>query len=522
MLETLAFFFFDAKKGKRRSNMAIVGFTALLLYAFGGFLWMFWELSGMLCQSLVSSGLDWMYFSYMGMMAFAFGMMMSIFTMKGRLYEAKDNEMLLAMPLPTWMILITRLIGIYCYVLLFQTLVFVPALVRYALVVGGVLPIVSGVIVLLFMPLGTMAISGLLGWLIALVCAKFPLKNFFTLLFAVGFMIGYSFLYSKANDYISYLLANGAQISGKIQTMFYPFWKMGAGACGDVNAITMYALIFVGAFALIYLLIAKTFLSFVTMKRVFSRASYKERRQKTQKISLALLRKEFLRLIKNPMIALNTMLGSVMFIVFAVYVFSQKSFLEMIEMLGMAGAGGMPIELLFMGVFCMIATMNMSAASSISLEGENLWLLRTLPIATENILCIKAFCQFIATLVPAFVSILAVGIYVKLPIWCILLTILVLAAFSAAISLFGVAVNLKFPNLHWTNEIAVVKQSLSTFLGLFGGFGIFALLVGGYFLFGKYMLAWGYGLLCLILLILISAGIWLWICRKGVKVFENL
>ena len=222
------------------------------------------------------------------------------------------------------------------------------------------------------------------------------------------------------------------------------------------------------------------------------------------------------------MIALNTMLGSVMFIVFAVYVFSQKSFLEMIEMLGMAGAGGMPIELLFMGVFCMIATMNMSAASSISLEGENLWLLRTLPIATENILCIKAFCQFIATLVPAFVSILAVGIYVKLPIWCILLTILVLAAFSAAISLFGVAVNLKFPNLHWTNEIAVVKQSLSTFLGLFGGFGIFALLVGGYFLFGKYMLAWGYGLLCLILLILISAGIWLWICRKGVKVFENL
>ena len=83
--------------------------------------------------------------------------------------------------------------------------------------------------------------------------------------------------------------------------------------------------------------------------------------EKTQKISLALLRKEFLRLIKNPMIALNTMLGSVMFIVFAVYVFSQKSFLEMIEMLGMAGAGGMPIELLFMGVFCMIATMNMSA-----------------------------------------------------------------------------------------------------------------------------------------------------------------
>ena len=134
----------------------------------------------------------------------------------------------------------------------------------------------------------------------------------------------------------------------------------------------------------------------------------------------------------------------------------------------------------------------------------------------------KTLFKMLTGIISASLIVSAVGIYVKLPIWCILLTILVLAAFSAAISLFGVAVNLKFPNLHWTNEIAVVKQSLSTFLGLFGGFGIFALLVGGYFLFGKYMLAWGYGLLCLILLILISAGIWLWICRKGVKVFENL
>jgi ABC-2 type transport system permease protein len=258
------------------------------------------------------------------------------------------------------------------------------------------------------------------------------------------------------------------------------------------------------------------------MKRVFSRTSYKERKQKTQKVALALLRKEFLRLIKNPMIVLNTMLGSVMFILFAVYVFSQKSFLEMIEMLGTAGAGAMPIELLFMGIFCMIATMNMSAASSVSLEGETLWTLRTLPIPTKKILFVKAFCQFIATLVPAFVSIVAVGIYVKFPIWCIFLTILILAAFTAVISLFGVAVNLKFPNLHWTNEVAVVKQSLSTFIDLFGGIAIFALLVGGYFLFGKYMLAWAYALLCFTLLVGTGICIWLWLCKKGVKLFENL
>ena len=222
------------------------------------------------------------------------------------------------------------------------------------------------------------------------------------------------------------------------------------------------------------------------------------------------------------MVALNTMLGSVMFIVFIVYAFTQKGFADMVGMMGMAGAGELPLELLFMAVLCAIATMNMSAPSSISLEGENVWIVRALPISTKQVLFMKAFCQFIATMVPAFLATVVVGIYMKLPLWCIVLAMFVLTAFSATISLFGVAVNLKFPNLHWTNELAVVKQSLSTFIGLFGGMGIFILLIGGYFLFGKYMPAWGYAFTCFAFLTASAMGIWQWLCKKGVKLFEAL
>jgi len=88
--------------------------------------------------------------------------------------------------------------------------------------------------------------------------------------------------------------------------------------------------------------------------------------------------------------------------------------------------------------------------------------------------------------------------------------------------LMGLAINLKFPNLHWTNETAAVKQGLSSALAMFGGWGVALLPLGGYFLFGKYLPAWGYALLCLTLFVLACVGLIVWLKRRGEKIFENL
>ena len=36
-------------------------------------------------------------------------------------------------------------------------------------------------------------------------------------------------------------------------------------------------------------------------------------------------------------------------------------------------------------------------------------------------------------------------------------------------SIFGMFVNIKMPNYEWTNEISVIKQSMSSMAGIFGG-----------------------------------------------------
>ena len=53
----------------------------------------------MLCVPFVDAGFSWLYFAVMGLMAIAVGIIGSVFSTYSTLYLAKDNDMLLAMPI---------------------------------------------------------------------------------------------------------------------------------------------------------------------------------------------------------------------------------------------------------------------------------------------------------------------------------------------------------------------------------------------------------------------------------------
>ena len=57
------------------------------------------------------------------------GVVGSVFITYSTLYQAKDNDLLLSMPIPVSKILFTRLFGVYVMGLLFEVLVMIPALI---------------------------------------------------------------------------------------------------------------------------------------------------------------------------------------------------------------------------------------------------------------------------------------------------------------------------------------------------------------------------------------------------------
>jgi len=506
------------KNGKKRSTKTAVAFALLIVYAVGACGYMFWMIADSLCKPLASAGMAWVYFAFMGTIATGVGVLGGIFTAKARLYEARDNELLLSMPIPSWVILFSRTLGLYAFTFFFEGVVFVPAIIRYFTAVGfSFLPFVCSLAVLFVLPFLALSIAYLLGWLIALLSAKIPGKNIIETTVAIAFLIVYFALYSKLNEYLGYVVSHGEAVGRVMKTALYPFAQLGYACEGKGLSLLLYAMIFIGVFALVYLIMSATYLRFATANKGHRKVKYTGNGYKGSSDILSLVKKELLRYSKNGMVMLNCFMGTVLLVLLPfIALFEKETFLQL--------AGGLQGEfaLVLTAILCVAAFSNLLAPSSVSMEGESLDVVRVLPIKTEKILFAKGLAHALTTGIPAaFACGFLCGIFRQsAPIsLCVLLAVLACVLFC---SVGGVAVNLLLPNLKWTNEVAVVKQSASTIAAMFGGWGIVALLVGGYFLFGKYLPAWGYLLVCSAAFLVASVGVCIFLKKKGVKIFEGL
>ena len=520
LLETASVFFIGKKDGKKMSKFGVFGIILLISYAVfaGGF--MMWELAKTLCLPLAQAGLGWVYFAFIGTLATGLGVLGSVFAAKSKLYEAKDNDLLLSLPLKPWMILFSRILPLYFLTFFFQALVLIPAFAQYFIAVGFQIGVLLCALVVLFvMPLGALAICLLLGWLIALVTARIRSKNLFTLLLTVGFLIAYFLIIGKMNEYLTYVITHGEAVGQTMKTALFPLYLAGLACVGDGLGLVGFIGIFALAFALAYFILSKTFLRIITMKRGAKKRVYREKESKSTPVFFALFKRELTRILKNPMLLLNSSIGAMLSLILCVIAPLNMDFITQIT------ASPFPkSELAFIVaiILCFIITSNVNTSSSVSLEGETLWILRSSPVKTEQVFKAKTALHLLVAFAPALVASIELCALLKIPALtcvCIIVAIFTLTFLCAK---FGLFINLKFPNLHWTNEIAAVKQSVSTLIAMFFGWGVCALALGGWFLFGNQLGAAVYLLLCSLIFALFGGALHLWERAKGKTIFENL
>lgn len=518
-LSAMGAIFVLGKNGKRRNIWAIIGFAALMIYAVAAFALMFWWLCDTLCAPLVAQGLAWVYFAMMCIVATGICCICSVFAAKAQLYEAKDNDLLLSMPIPPWKILFVRMLSLYVMTFFFSAMVLIPAVIKYLLVEFlGIGQIFCLIILLFALPLLALAICCLLGWVIALLTAKMRSKNFASAFAFVAFFVGYYWGTTKLNEYLAYVIQHGQEVADSMNGALYFFKQFGLGATGNGLSVLIVTAICVAVFGIVYFIIDRTFLRIVTIKRGGVKTAYRRKERKSSPILLALIKREAKRIFNNPMVWLNCCLGSVFYIVLPVWLCFEKELLSLFTNTPYASR----VALLLATVLCFTATTNIISGVLISLEGENLWIIRSMPVDTFTVLLSKLSLHTLVTGVPAAISAVAFSIITKLHIgWAIAVLVCVLA-FVALCAVIGLAINLKLPNMQWMNEIAVVKQSFSTMVSLFIGWGMMATLVGGWFLLRNYLPDWAYMGLCMALIIGATAGLTLWIKERGVKVFEKL
>ena len=110
----------------RSKRKAATGLGAVFLIAFLG-LYLSGLYSYMLMKALAPSNMEVLVFVFMGMVALVGGLLFTTFAVKGVVFGGKDNDLLLSMPVPTTMLMASRVTAIYLENLLFAVFVLVPA-----------------------------------------------------------------------------------------------------------------------------------------------------------------------------------------------------------------------------------------------------------------------------------------------------------------------------------------------------------------------------------------------------------
>ncbi|MGN0539301.1 MAG: hypothetical protein ACI4KI_05545 [Candidatus Fimenecus sp.] len=522
LMEVFAWLYKDKSSGKNRTKGGVIGFAILYLVLFGCLGSIFYTMANMLCAPLYEIGFGWLYFALMGLIAVALGVFGSVFNTYSTLYQAKDNDLLLSMPIPPAKILLSRLSGVFVIGLMYELIVMIPALIVFFLkakvtLAGGVFALLSPFILSVFV----LVLSCILGFAVALVSSKLKRKNIITVIISLIFLAAYYYVYSQAYRMLEIILANPQKVADSVKSALYPFYCMGRGTDGDFLSMLIFTGIMAAMFVLVYLVLARSFLHLATVNRGTAKKKYKEKTVKRGTADSALLRKEFRRFLSSSIYMLNCGLGIVFMLIAAVALLIKGTALhEMIY--GMFEGYLHLIPLLCAAAVCTISTMCDMTSPSVSLEGKNLWLVQVLPIHPFQPLKAKLKLHLYLTLPPTVLLTLAVEWVFRLQWGEFFLLLVTVAAFVLFMALLGLFFNLKMPNLTWTNEVVPVKQSMSVTLALFGGWVVVIAFGVLYYAVRKFITPVAFLASSAVLLAVLSALLYRYIKTKGAKIFETL
>ena len=522
MMEVFSWIYQDKKSGKNRTVRGIIGYAVLYLLIFGFLGVMFYLAAGMLCSPLVSAGVGWLYFAIMGLLALFFGVFGSVFNTYASLYKSKDNDFLLSMPIPAAKILTIRLSGVYFMGLMYELIVMIPTLIAWFLTVNigaaGILctlliPLVLSVLILVF--------SALLGWVVALLSDKLKHKNVVVVLLSLTIFAVYyyscGYIYAIAQS----IITNPQTIGNQVRGILYPLYHMGLAAEGSLLSMLIFMVITVVLFALVFWVLSRNFVKIATTNRGEAKARYKEKSAAVHSVSQALLQKELRRFLGSSNYMLNCGLGIVVMLVSAGAVVWKHTWIQ--EMLqGFFPKSREMAFLIAAGAVCMLSAMNDITAPSVSLEGNNLWLVQVFPISGRQVLMAKLKLHLLLTMIPAAVLVAAVEWVVKPPLAFAVLIPVASALFILAMAVFGLFLSVKTPNLHWTSEIVPIKQNIGVMISLFGGWALIVALAGGYYLLSKLFSPLAYLIVVALLMFAVFALLLHWLCTKGSELFESL
>lgn len=470
-----------SKNKKGHSALGKAGIALLFIYVVGCMMWLFGSLWESMCEPFYRLGLAWLYFAFVGITTLIICFVGSVFMAQQQLFAAKDNDLLLSMPIPPRAIVASRMLMLIALSYLTEALIVLPA--AYVWLVS--LPVTAAGVVIfalafLALPMISLTLSCLFGYLIEAVTSRLGRgKNLFTMIISIAFLALYFVFYSRMQEYISVLITNGAQIGDAIRTAVPPlYWLGNAVASHDAGQLLLFLVCCILPFGAAYALISRSFIFIATRRTSGAKRVYRRGDMKVASADRALFSRELSHFLSSAMYMMNAGLGLVMLLIGVVALVIKSA-----DIGAFVGSMGFDVSLMC-PILCVaelfILSMVIISAPTISLEGRNLWIAQSLPVPSYNILRAKVRLHSVISIPFALCASVAIAVISGADALSALGLIALPAAFILLTARLGVLINLRLPRFDWTNETVAVKQSMATVIAMFANMALVVAAAFGY------------------------------------------
>lgn len=447
---------------------------------------------------------------------------LSLYKAGSILFGFGDMDMILALPIRTGVVVASRLLILYGMNLGATLLVMLPSGIVYA-VLAAPQPLfyLAYPLTLVTMPLVPTVAAAVVGTAITAVASRFRRTNVLSILLMLGLVALLLVGSFQLNAVIPDLTDITASLLASLNRIYPLTGLYGRAVCdGNIPALLLFtgsSLLVAVAFSLVVGRFYRRLGS--RLKAEATGAKYTLTALKFSSPFLTLCKRELRRFFSSTLYVVNA--GCGLFLLLLASVASLFAGTGWLEQLGIPGGPAIIRAVLPFGMGLLVSMVSMTSCS-ISLEGTQLWLVKSLPVSARTVLLSKAAASLALQIPVIVVSALLFAVSLSLSPLQLFYATVIPSGYAFVASLGGLWLNMAFPNFTWTSEAAVIKQSPATMINVMGGM-LLSLLpcVGAVALEGAPWASW-FPAAVLLLIAAASAGLYLWLRTSGARKFALL
>lgn len=385
----------------------------------------------------------------------------------GHLFGFKDYELLMSLPVTRFEILTSKFLSFLLLQYFYSLFLILPAM---GVVAYQLQPSLSyyllGIITFLILPLVPMILVSILAYVAQYIVQNFKYKAIVQNIISFAF-IGLILYGSLKIQNLINLNATSLNQLGEVLGKYLPFmtFLFDGMIFQRWDLFILGIFLNIGAFALFIVIFARYFMRLNgKIKQGITVENFQLTHSKKQSVLKALLKKEAKSYFSNSTYVMNTLVFPILAFMGCIYlIFIQDQIHAMPNLIKMT------LFPFMIGIVLMASLTACTTNSSISLEGNRIYLLKSLPIKAKTIFDAKILLNCLVIIPLNTLSILLVSFVLHFTFFQTISLILILVLSAIFISYFGIILNLHYYRLDWESSVMVIKQSMPVFITLFLG-----------------------------------------------------